>query len=78
MDDVSRIKDRATRLFALALRAREQDHASADELTKLAHETLTHAEDLERRRPILGSTTAAQQPAQQQRQPQSKTDDETA
>jgi hypothetical protein len=42
MDDgVSRIKGRATRLFALALQARERGHASADELTKLAHEALS-------------------------------------
>jgi hypothetical protein len=49
MDDVSRIRDRATRLFALALQAREEGHANADELTKLAHETLAHAEELTRR-----------------------------
>lgn len=49
MDDVSRIRDRATRLFALALRAREQNLDNAEELTTLAHETLAHAEELARR-----------------------------
>jgi hypothetical protein len=50
IDDVSRIRDRATRLFALALQAREQGHASADKLAKLAHETLAHAEELAQRK----------------------------
>ena len=50
MDDVARIRDRATRLFALALQAREQGHTNADELTKLAHETLAHAEEIARRK----------------------------
>jgi hypothetical protein len=49
MDDISRIRGRATRLFALALQAREEGRANADELTKLAHETLAHAEELARR-----------------------------
>ena len=61
MDDVSRIRDRATRLFALALQARERGDASANDLTELAHETLAHAEDLARQR---------QGVPQQQQQPQ--------
>jgi hypothetical protein len=59
MDDVSRIRDRATRLFVLAIQARDEGHASAETLTKLAHEALAHADELSGRRP-----------GQQQQQPQ--------
>jgi hypothetical protein len=49
MDDETRIRDRATRLFALAIQARERGDASADDIIKLANEALSHAEEIQRR-----------------------------
>jgi hypothetical protein len=50
MDDAAQIRERAVRLCALALEARERGYTSASELERLANETMAHAEELERRR----------------------------
>ena len=45
MDDADLLRNRATRLFALAERARQQGHPDyADELSKLAREVVGHLE----------------------------------
>lgn len=71
MTDAERLRDRATRLLALALKAREegrQEHA--DELTQLASEALDQATEIEQRRPM--PQQQPQQVAQQQQQPQAE------
>jgi hypothetical protein len=71
MDDAAQVRERAVRLYALALQARERGYTSASELERLANETMAHAEELERRPPIV--TPSAEMPkhvAQQQQQPQ--------
>ena len=50
MDDAAQVRERAVRLYALALQARERGYTSASELERLAHETMAHAEELERAR----------------------------
>jgi hypothetical protein len=56
MSDTDRVRDRAIRLFALALKAREDgQHDYSDRLTLLAMDALTHAEEMER----LGGSEAA-------------------
>ena len=63
MTDADRLRDRATRLLALALKARDDGHPQyADELTQLASEAFDQATDMERR---FGSNpnTPPQQPA---------------
>ena len=50
MDDADLLRNRATRLFALAERASQQGHADyAEELSKLAREVVKHAEIIEGR-----------------------------
>jgi hypothetical protein len=50
MDDADRLRNRATRLLALAILSREQGHIEhSDQLTQLASEILVHAEEMERR-----------------------------
>lgn len=50
MDDADLLRNRATRLFALAERARQQGHPDyADELSKLAREVVRHAVIIEGR-----------------------------
>lgn len=75
MSDTERTRLRASRLFALALRAREEGRLDyAEELTKLAAEAFDHATEMERRSdatPPAPATEAPQQPAQQ-RQAQPK------
>ena len=74
MDDAAQVRERAVRLFALALQARERGYTSASELERLANETMAHAEELERRRRIVTPPAEMRQPvAQQQQQPQPKT-----
>jgi hypothetical protein len=53
MDDAARVRERAVRLYALALQARERSYTSAGELERLANETMAHAEELERRARIV-------------------------
>ena len=73
MDDAARVRERAVRLYALALQARERGYTSASELERLANETMTHAEELERRTSSATPPAAMpQQVAQQQQQPQPK------
>jgi hypothetical protein len=72
MADSDKLRDRATRLFALALKAREQGFRSADDLAALASEALAQAEDMERRASVPPAPEAPQQVAQQQQQPQPK------
>jgi hypothetical protein len=50
MDDADRLRNRATRLLALAIITREQGHIEhSDQLTQLPSEILVHAEEMERR-----------------------------
>jgi hypothetical protein len=72
MDDAARVRERAVRLFALALQARERGFTSASELERLANETMAHAEELERRPCIVPPPAEMPQVAQQQQQPQPK------
>jgi len=74
MSDAEQIRVRAARLFALALKAREDGKSDfADELTELASEAFDHATQLEATAPPMPPARApSQQPAQQQQQPQPK------
>jgi hypothetical protein len=63
MSDSDKLRDRATRLFAMALKARETRFVSATELENLASQALAQAEDMERRAtampiPAHGSASA--------------------
>ena len=50
MDDADSLRNHATRLFALAEKARQKGHPDyADELTNLAREVVRHAVMIERR-----------------------------
>ena len=50
MDDADLLRNHATRLFALAEKARQKGHPDyADELTSLAREVIRHAVMIERR-----------------------------
>jgi hypothetical protein len=50
MDDADLLRNHATRLFALAEKARQKGHPDyADELTSLAREVVRHAVMIERR-----------------------------
>ena len=53
MDDAAQVRERAVRLYALALQARERSYTRAGELERLANETMAHAEELERRGRIV-------------------------
>jgi len=69
-DHAARLRDRAARLFAMALRAREDGNDQyAEELTLLASEAIDQATDLESRAPQ--ATRAMPHVAQQTQQPQS-------
>jgi len=69
-DHAARLRDRAARLFAVALKAREDGNDQyAEELTRLASEAIDQATDLENRAPRV--TRAAPRVAQQTQQPQS-------
>jgi hypothetical protein len=69
MSDADQLRDRATRLLALALKARDDGHSHcADELTQLASEAFDQATDMERRSP--NSENSPLQPAQQPQRPQ--------
>ena len=73
MDDAAQVRERAVRLYALALQARERGYTSASELERLANETMSHADELERRtRSVTPPATMPQQVAQQQPQPKKK------
>jgi hypothetical protein len=73
VSDSDRLRDRATQLFAMALRAREQGSVSADEIEKLAQEGMAQAEEMDRRgRTHPPAAEAPQQVGQQQQQPQPK------
>jgi len=47
--DSDKLRDRATRLFAIVLNAREQGLGAADDLVDLANEALAEADELDRR-----------------------------
>jgi hypothetical protein len=69
-DHAARLRDRAARLFAVALRAREDGNDQyAEELTLLASEAIDQATDLESRAPQ--ATRAMPHVAPQTQQPQS-------
>jgi hypothetical protein len=76
MKDADQLRDRATRLFALALKARDYGFSSADDLADLANEALAQADEMDRRdratAPPPVPETSSRQPAQQQQQPQPK------
>ena len=70
MSDSERRRERAARLLAMALRAREKGQSQyADELTKLASDSLDEAEPIPNS-PIPPYQVELQQAAQQQQQPQ--------
>lgn len=70
MSDAEQIRLRAARLFALALKAREDGKLDyAEELTKLASEAFDHATRLEATAPAMPPAKA---PPQQQQQQQAK------
>lgn len=70
MADANQLRERGTRLLALALNARlsGQDEY-ADALARMASESFDQARDTERRF-ASGPTAPYEQPAQQQQQPQ--------
>jgi len=73
MSDATELRDRASRLFAMAVDARGRDNTDyADELTEMANEALAQAEAIER--VAIAPPSSAPQPSvgQQQQQPQSK------
>ena len=74
MSDAGQIRVRAARLFALALKAREDGKSDyADELTGLASEAFDQATRLEASAaPMPPAQAPSQQPAQQQQQQQPK------
>ena len=73
MDEAAQVRERAVRLYALALQARERGYTSASELERLANETMSHADELERRtRSVTPPAAMPQQVAQQQPQPKKK------
>ena len=49
MPNSDKLRDRATRLFAMALKARETGFVSGAELEQLASEALAQAENMDRR-----------------------------
>ena len=50
MDDADQLRNRATRLFALAARSRQEGYSDyAEEPDSLAHEVVRHAVAIERR-----------------------------
>jgi hypothetical protein len=72
MSDSDRRRERAARLLAMALKARETGQSQyADELTKLASDVLAEATPIEDNS-IPRPQAEPQQPAQQQQQPQPK------
>ena len=69
-DHAARLRDRAARLFAVALQASEDGNDQyAEELTRLASEAIDQATDLESRAPRVARATP--RVAQQTQQPQS-------
>jgi hypothetical protein len=79
MDHAGQLRDRAARVFALAIRARERgDQAFSDELTSIANEALAEADRFERETfvttPLLTDGDALpivqQQQQAQQRKPE--------
>ncbi len=49
MKDTDKVRDRTARLFALALKAREDGHEEySEQLLQLANEASAHADDMER------------------------------
>ena len=80
MRDSDRLRDRAARLLALALKAREdgKDQLS-EQITKLAMEASDQADEMDQREVQTRQQSAhprqqptSEQPAQQQQQPQSE------
>jgi hypothetical protein len=72
MSDSDRRRERAARLLAMALKARETGQSQyADELTKLASDVQDEATPIEDSS-IPRPQAEPQQPAQQQQQPQPK------
>ncbi|MGO9933794.1 MAG: hypothetical protein ACLPV8_18545 [Steroidobacteraceae bacterium] len=76
MSDEEQLRSRAARLFALALKTRDDGKPQlADEITRLASEALEHAKAMAP--PMPPAQAPQQQPAQQQQQqqPQPKEDE---
>ena len=76
MRDSDRLRDRAARSLALALKAREDDKLLlSEEIIKLATEASDQADEMDRRDlQVQHQQPAHQQPAQQQQQPRSDTE----
>jgi len=76
MRDSDRLRDRAARLLALALKAREDDKLLlSEEIIKLATEASDQADETDRRDlQVQHQQPEHQQPAQQQQQPRSDTE----
>jgi hypothetical protein len=49
ISDSDKLRNRAIRLFAMVLNARERGFGSADHIADLAHEALTQADEIDRR-----------------------------
>jgi hypothetical protein len=47
LSDSDKLRDRATRLFAIVLNAREQGLGAADDLVDLANEALAQADEMD-------------------------------
>ena len=78
MPDSDKLRDRASRLFAMVLKARDQGFSCADDLADLANEALAQADEMDRRDRASAPprvTEAPQQVSQQQQQPQPDPDD---
>jgi hypothetical protein len=74
MLDPEQLRERATRLLAMALKAREDGHADyAERLTERASHLLDEATAMENHHTPKPEGSVGQ-PAQQQQQPQPKTD----
>jgi hypothetical protein len=60
VSDSQKLRDRAARVFAMALKSRENgSEKHADELTQLANEMLQHAEEIEQRSAHLQEVQAS-------------------
>ena len=76
MNDAKELRDRASRLFVMAIQSRGRgDTGYADELTQAANEALAQAEAIERGATTPPSNTPEQSIGQQQQQPQSNDDE---
>lgn len=57
LSDLDKMRDRAARLYAMVLSAREHGLGSADYLAELANEALARADEMDRRRSRVNVST---------------------